>query len=385
MRKRLVSIILLFLILLSMSLGVYAVEDLKVNAKAALLMDASTGSIIYNLNENDRVAPASITKIMTLLLGMEAIEKGRISLTDEVMISEHASTIKGSTVFLDAGEVQIAENLFRAIAIRSANDAAVALAEHIAGSEEIFVRMMNDKAKALGMINTNFANASGWPNNNHYISAYDVALMSRELLKYSKAQEWLTTYMYDMTVGKKKSSIQTMVNTNKLIKEYEGANGVKTGSTNEAGFCLSAAAKRGNLQLIAVIMGSNNSKTRFDEAKRMLDYGFANYESVTIGNKGDIIAILPVEKGKIQEIELMLETDCYILLPKGSKGNINKELVLPDYVDAPIAAGDEVGELIVSMDGKEVDKIKLVSKSSIEKVNFFNMFDRTFRSYLKGR
>lgn len=385
MRKRLVSIILLFLILLSMSLGVYAVEDLKVNAKAALLMDASTGSIIYNLNENDRVAPASITKIMTLLLGMEAIEKGRISLTDEVMISEHASTIKGSTVFLDAGEVQIAENLFRAIAIRSANDAAVALAEHIAGSEEIFVRMMNEKAKALGMINTNFANASGWPNNNHYISAYDVALMSRELLKYSKAQEWLTTYMYDMTVGKKKSSIQTMVNTNKLIKEYEGANGVKTGSTNEAGFCLSAAAKRGNLQLIAVIMGSNNSKTRFDEAKRMLDYGFANYESVTIGNKGDIIAILPVEKGKIQEIELMLETDCYILLPKGSKGNINKELVLPDYVDAPIAAGDEVGELIVSMDGKEVDKIKLVSKSSIEKVNFFNMFDRTFRSYLKGR
>lgn len=368
-----------------MSLGVYAVEDLKVNAKAALLMDASTGSIIYNLNENDRVAPASITKIMTLLLGMEAIEKGRISLTDEVMISEHASTIKGSTVFLDAGEVQIAENLFRAIAIRSANDAAVALAEHIAGSEEIFVRMMNEKAKALGMINTNFANASGWPNNNHYISAYDVALMSRELLKYSKAQEWLTTYMYDMTVGKKKSSIQTMVNTNKLIKEYEGANGVKTGSTNEAGFCLSAAAKRGNLQLIAVIMGSNNSKTRFDEAKRMLDYGFANYESVTIGNKGDIIAILPVEKGKIQEIELMLETDCYILLPKGSKGNINKELVLPDYVDAPIAAGDEVGELIVSMDGKEVDKIKLVSKSSIEKVNFFNMFDRTFRSYLKGR
>lgn len=368
-----------------MSLDVYAVEDLKVNAKSAILLDASTGAIIYSLNENDRLAPASITKIMTLLLGMEAVEKGRISLEDEVMVSEHASSIKGSTVYLEAGEIQIAEELFKAIAIRSANDAAVALAEHIAGSEDIFVRMMNERAKALGMNNTNFANASGWPNDTHYISAYDVALMSKELLKYNKAQEWLTTYMYDMTVGKKKSSVQTMVNTNRLIKEYEGANGVKTGSTNEAGFCLSASAKRGDLQLIAVVMGSNNSKNRFDEAKRMLDYGFANYESITIGKKGDIVAKLPIEKGKIQEIELMLPRDCNILLPKGSKGNVSKELVLPDYVDAPIEAGEMVGELIVSVDGKEVDKIKLVSKSNIEKANFLNILSRTLKSYLQGR
>lgn len=385
LKKRLVSIILLFLILIPMSLGTYAVEDLNINAKSAILMDASTGAIIYKLNENDRLAPASITKIMTLLLGVEAVEKGRISLQDEVRISEHASSIKGSTVFLEAGEMQVVEELFKAIAIRSANDASVALSEHIAGSEDSFVRMMNERAKDLGMNNTHFANASGWPNDSHYISAHDVAIMSKELLKHSIAHEWLTTYMYDMTVGKRKNSVQTMVNTNRLIKEYEGANGIKTGSTNEAGFCLAASAKRGNLQLVAVVMGVNNSRVRFDEAMRMLDYGFANYESIAIGNKGDIIESLPVEKGKIQELDLMLARDSYILLPKGDKGNISKEISLPEFVPAPIGAGDVIGELIVRLDNKEVDRVELVSKSSIDKANLFNILNRTLKSYLQGR
>ncbi len=386
MKRRLVSIILLLLILIfSIPLGVYADMDLKVNAKSALLMDVNTGAIIYKLNENDRLAPASITKIMTLLLGIEAVNSGRIKLTDKVMVSEHASRMGGSQVYLEAGETQTVEDLFKAIAVRSANDAAVAIAEHIAGSEEIFVKMMNDKAKALGMKDTNFVNSSGLPDESHYISAFDVALMSKALLKHSKVNEWLTIYMHDLAVGKNKSSIQTMVNTNRLIKEYEGATGIKTGSTNEAGFCLSASAKRGNLQLIAVVMGANNSQTRFDEAKRMLDYGFANYDSITIGKKGDIIATLPIEKGKMQEAELMLSRDSYILLPKGEKGNITKDLVLPDIIDAPILAGDEVGELVVSIDGKEVDKIKLVSKTNIEKANVFNMLNRTIKSYLRGR
>ncbi len=386
MNRRLVSIILLLLILItSIPVVVNADIDLKVNAKSAILMDVNTGAIIYKLNEHDRLAPASITKIMTLLLGMEAVDSGRIKLTDKVMVSEHASSIKGSTVFLEAGEIQTVEDLFKAIAIRSANDAAVALAEYIAGSEDIFVKMMNEKAKELGMENTEFHNASGMPVENHYISAFDVALMSKELIKHEKIHEWLTTYMTDMQVGKKKISIQTMVNTNKLIKEYQGANGIKTGSTNEAGFCLSASAKRGNLQLIAVVMGANNSNTRFDEAKRMLDYGFANYDSITIGNKGDIAATLPVEKGKVLEAELMLSRDSYILLPKGEKGNITKDLYLPDNLDAPISAGDEIGELVVSIDGKEVDRVKLISKTNIEKANFFNMLNRTINSYLRGR
>lgn len=348
-------------------------------------MDVNTGAIIYKLNENDRLAPASITKIMTLLLGMEAVDSGRIKFTDKVMVSEHASKVKGSTVFLQAGETQIVEDLFRAIAIRSANDAAVTLAEHIAGSEDIFVKMMNEKAKTLGMENTQFRNASGMPIDDHYISAYDVALMSKELLKHEKVHEWLTTYMTEMKVGKNKSSTQVMVNTNRLIKEYDGATGVKTGSTNEAGFCLSASAKRGNLELIAVVMGVDNSKLRFDEAKRMLDYGFANYDSVAIGKKGDIIATLPVEKGKMQEADLMLSRDSHILLPKGEKDEVTKDIILPDILDAPILAGEEVGEMIISVGGKEVDRVKLVSKTNVEKANLFNMLNKTIKNYLNIR
>lgn len=383
MRKKLVSIILLFFILIPLP-RVHAFEDLNINAKSAILMDANTGEIIYKLNEHDRLPPASITKIMTLLLAIEAVESGRISLEDEVMISEHASGIKGSTVFLDPGEIQVVEELFKAVAIRSANDAAVALAEYVAGSEEIFVRMMNERAKELGMENTNFANASGWPNDSHYVSAYDVAIMSRELMKHEVVLEWLTTYMYDMTVGKNKKSTQTMVNTNRLIKEYEGANGIKTGSTNEAGFCLAASAKRGNLQLISVILGANNSRLRFDESMRMLDYGFANFESIAIGSKGDVIASMPVEKGKVQKVDLILSRNSHILLPKGEKGNIEKELVLPDFVPAPISSGDVVGELIVKVDGQEVDRVELVAKSDIGKANILNMLNRTIKRYLQG-
>ncbi|MDR7856166.1 D-alanyl-D-alanine carboxypeptidase family protein [Tissierella sp.] len=385
MKRKLLSIILLLLIIFPISTEAYAVEDLKINAKSALLMDVNTGEIIYSLNENDRLAPASITKIMTLLLAIEAVDSGRISLKDEVVISKHASGMGGSQVYLEAGEIQIVEDLFKATSIRSANDAAVALAEFIAGSEEIFVNKMNDRAKSLGMKNTYFVNASGLPNENHYTSAYDVALMSRELLKHDKVHDWLTIYMYDLAVGKTKSGIQTMVNTNRMIKEYEGTTGIKTGSTNEAGYCLSSSAKRGNLELISVVMGADNSKNRFNEAKKMLDYGFANYDSVSIGKKGDTIATLPVEKGKLQEVEIILEKDIYVLLPKGEQGNIEKEIILPDQLDAPIIVGDEAGTLVLLLNGKEVDRIKLVSKSTIEKANLINILGRTINGYLNGR
>ena len=348
-------------------------------------MEVNTGEIIYKLNEHERLAPASITKIMTMLLGVEALNSGRISLNDKVIISNHASRMGGSQVYLEAGETQTVEDLFRAIAIRSANDASVALAEHIAGSEEIFVKMMNEKAKELGMENTHFANASGLPNENHYVSAYDVAIMSKELLKYPIVNEWLTTYMYDLKVGRNKNSIQTMVNTNRLVKEYEGTTGIKTGSTNEAGFCISASAKRGDLELIAVVLGSKTSQIRFDEAKRMLDYGFANFESINIGKKGDIVATLPVEKGKLYEVDIMLERDSFVLLPKGESGNIEKDVVLPDIIKSPMSAGDVVGELIIRLNGKEIDRVNLVIKSEVEKANLLNILNRTIKSYLKGR
>lgn len=383
--KRKLAPIILILLIFTNFLGVYANADLKVDAKAAILMEVNTGEIIYKLNEHERLAPASITKIMTMLLGVEALNSGRISLNDKVIISNHASRMGGSQVYLEAGETQTVEDLFRAIAIRSANDASVALAEHIAGSEEIFVKMMNEKAKELGMENTHFANASGLPNENHYVSAYDVAIMSKELLKYPIVNEWLTTYMYDLKVGRNKNSVQTMVNTNRLVKEYEGTTGIKTGSTNEAGFCISASAKRGDLELIAVVLGSKTSQIRFDEAKRMLDYGFANFESINIGKKGDIVATLPVEKGKLYEVDIMLERDSFVLLPKGESGNIEKDVVLPDIIKSPMSAGDVVGELIIRLNGKEIDRVNLVIKSEVEKANLLNILNRTIKSYLKGR
>lgn len=381
--KRILSwILLISIICLGISTDVFAEGELNIKARSAVLMDYNTRKVIYEQDAHKEVPPASITKIMTLLLTMEAIESGKITLNDEVRISAHAAGMGGSQLWLEEGEIQIVEDLIKAVAIRSANDASVALAEHIAGSEEVFVKMMNDKAKELGMNNTNFANASGLPNQNHYTSAYDVAIMSAELLKHEGIHKWLTTYMDEMLVGKNKDKVQSLVNTNKLIKEYQGTTGVKTGSTSEAGHCLAASAKRNNLHLIAVVMGSDTSKIRFDESMRLLDYGFANYDSVAIGRKGDVIGKIKVHKGKANYLEAVLERDSYLLLPKGKSGNITKEIVLPDFVEGPIEEGKELGKLIVKVDGEEMDIIRLVSNVSIEKASFKDILIKTIRNFI---
>lgn len=380
--RRIISTILLLIIWFTIPSIAFAEDELNIQAKSALLMDYHTEEVIYEKNPHEKLPPASVSKIMTLLLGMEALETGKINLTDQVRISSHAAGMGGSQLWLEEGETQTVEDLFKSIAIRSANDASVALAEHIAGSEEIFVKMMNEKAKSLGMKNTNFMNASGLPDENHYVSAYDVALMSVELLKHKQIHNWLTVYMDEILVGKKKDKVQSLVNTNRLIKEYEGTTGIKTGSTKEAGFCLAASAKRGNLQLIAVIMGSETSKIRFDEAMRLLDYGFANYDSITIGKKGDVLGKVEVHKGDIPYTEAVLEKDSYILLPKGEKGNISKEILLPEFLESPINEGQEIGQMIVKLDGGEVDRIKLVSKTKVDKAGFKEMFKKTFRNFL---
>lgn len=385
MNRRILCIILILIINLVVSMRTLAEDDpLNINAKSAVLMDYNTKEILYEKNPQEKVYPASLTKIMTLILGMEALESGKISLNDEVRISAHAASMGGSQLWLEEGETQTVENLFKAITIRSANDAAVALAEYIAGSEEVFVKMMNEKAKELGMNNTNFMNASGLHHENHYTTAYDVALMSAELLKHEKIHDWLTVYMDEMLVGKKKDKVQSLVNTNRLIKEYEGTTGIKTGSTSQAGYCLSASAKRGNLHLIAVIMGSDTSKIRFEESKRLLDYGFANYDSVTIGRKGDSIGKVLVQKGTSQYLEAVLERDAYLLLPKGQSKEIAKEIVLPDYVNAPIKTGDVIGKLIIKIEGQEVDRVNLVAKNDVERATIKDMFFKVFINYIKN-
>lgn len=385
MNRRILCIILILIINLVVPMRTLAEDDpLNINAKSAVLMDYNTKEILYEKNPQEKVYPASLTKIMTLILGMEALESGKISLNDEVRISAHAASMGGSQLWLEEGETQTVENLFKAITIRSANDAAVALAEYIAGSEEVFVKMMNEKAKELGMNNTNFMNASGLHHENHYTTAYDVALMSAELLKHEKIHDWLTVYMDEMLVGKKKDKVQSLVNTNRLIKEYEGTTGIKTGSTSQAGYCLSASAKRGNLHLIAVIMGSDTSKIRFEESKRLLDYGFANYDSVTIGRKGDSIGKVLVQKGTSQYLEAVLERDAYLLLPKGQSKEIAKEIVLPDYVNTPIKTGDVIGKLIIKIEGQEVDRVNLVAKNDVERATIKDMFFKVFINYIKN-
>lgn len=382
LKRRIISIGL-FVIFMFNSLIAYG--DLNISSKSALLMDYSTGKIIYAENEHEKLAPASLTKIMTLLIAMESLDKDRIKLDDKVYISNHAASIKGSTAFLDEGESQTVENLIKAVAIRSANDASVALAEHILGSEESFVKHMNERAGQLGMNNTNFTNASGWPDTNLYSTAYDVALMSRELIKHENIRKYLTIYMEDLAVGKSKSSIQNMVNTNRLIKDYQGAIGIKTGSTNEAGHCVSGAAIRDNLHLIAVIMGAKTSKIRFDEAKSLLDYGFANFESLEIGRSGDIIATIGVEKGSADFLDIKLERDSLVLLAKGKKGNLDKEFNYPESIKAPIKSGQVIGEMIVTIDGTEVDRVNLVSSIEVKSGSYLRILKKTISNYITGK
>lgn len=378
--------LLCFLLTLLLSFtSVFTYADIDIKGKSALLMDYSTGDIIYAMNEHTKLSPASITKIMTLILVMESLSSSRINLEDRVIISEHASKMTGTSIYLDAGEVQTVENLIKAVCVRSANDASVALAEHIAGSEEGFVKLMNEKSKFLGMENTFFSNASGLPVDNHYSTAYDIALMSSELIKHDEIFDYLTIYMEDIIVGKSKTSTQTMVNTNRLVKDYEGTNGIKTGFTNEAKHCISASAKKGDLQLIAVVMAAEDSKTRFTEAMRLLDYGFANYESINVGKKGEIISKIPIEKGSDLNLDLVLKSDSYLLLSKDKPANITKSIEVPEFLNAPIDKGNKIGELIILSDGKEVDRIDLVAKSPIEKASIITLFKRTVKSFIKDK
>lgn len=385
MKKIFSKIIAIFLVAIIFAFSInpsYGEGNFDIEAKSAILMDFSTGEIIYEKNSNEKLPPASVSKIMVLLLAMESLEKGEINLDDEVTISGNAESMGGSQVFLEEGEIQKVEDLIKAICLRSANDASVALSEHISGSEEGFVKLMNKRAKELEMKNTNFANATGLPNENHYTSAYDIAIMSRELLKHPKIHDWLTLWMSDMKVGKNKKTTQGLVNTNRLIRFYDGANGIKTGSTQEAGFCLSASAKKGNLQLISVVLGCENSKTRFNESAKLLDYGFSNYDSVGIGKKGDMIGKVKVDKGNKETVDVVLEKDCFILIPREiSSSNVEKEILLPESLTGPIEAGTKVGEIILKVDGKQVDKINLISKDEIKKANIFDMIKKMLKVF----
>ena len=336
--------------------------DLGLNAKSAILMEESTGNILYESNPDERLPIASVTKVMTMLLIMEAVDSGKISLDDMVTVSENAMSYGGSTMFLETGEQLTVNDMLKGIAVASANDGCVAMAEHLAGSESAFVDMMNEKAKELGMENTHFMNTNGLDEEDHYSSARDVAIMSRELMKHETIFNYTSIWMDTLRGGKFQ-----LANTNKLIRFYDGANGLKTGSTSKALCCLSAAAKRNDMQLIAVVLGAPTSAERFASAKSLLDYGFANYAVNTQITAGDEVQKIAVEKGVDKEVGVVAGDSCSTLVKKGQEDNITKEIKIDETITAPIEAGQKIGTMTISRDGEVIADIDLNASSTVEK------------------
>ena len=336
--------------------------DLGLNAKSVILMEESTGNILYENNPDERLPIASVTKVMTMLLIMEAVDSGKINLDDMVTVSENAMSYGGSTMFLETGEQLTVNDMLKGIAVASANDGCVAMAEHLAGSESAFVDMMNEKAKELGMENTHFMNTNGLDEDDHYSSARDVAIMSRELMKHETIFNYTSIWMDTLRGGKFQ-----LANTNKLIRFYDGANGLKTGSTSKALCCLSAAAKRNDMQLIAVVLGAPTSAERFASAKSLLDYGFANYAVNTQITAGDEVQKIEVEKGVDKEVDVVAGDSCSTLVKKGQEDNITKEIKIDETITAPIEAGQKIGTMTISRDGEVIADIDLNASSAVEK------------------
>ncbi len=332
-------------------------------------MNKIVGQVLYEHNAHQQLRPASVTKIMTILLTMEALDEGRISLDTKIPCSEEASSMGGSQIWLDTTETLTVHEMLKAICVVSANDCTVAMAEFLGGSTNSFVDMMNAKAKELGMNDTCFKNCHGLDEDGHVTSSYDIALMSRELLlKHPTIKNYTTIYMDSLRDGKSE-----LVNTNKLVRNYSGCTGLKTGSTSLALFNLSASATRDNFSLIAVIMKGPTSQKRFTEAQKLLDYGFNNYTYKDFGTKGDVVQTIHVNKGLSSEVEVCLEKSSYALLKKEKLTQINQEIILQDNIKAPISAGQKLGEVRLISNGEVINTINLVAKNDVKCFSFWNM------------
>lgn len=361
--------------------AVYLTENTKssvsVIAKSAVLMDVNTGTLLYSMNENEKLYPASVTKIMSMLLVCEAISQGRIALNQSVTISESAAGKGGSQIWLEPGETMTVHELLKATAVYSANDACCALGELIAGSEEAFVDMMNKKAASLGMKNTHFDNCSGLDDDTdtHLTTAYDVALMSRALLNYDFITDYTTIWMDSLRDGKTQ-----LVNTNKLVRYYSGATGLKTGTTEKAGCCVSASAKRDGLHLISVVMGADNSADRFNGARTMLDWGFANFEIYTPSVDASLLTPVRVAHGVLQHVNVSCNNPPEMLLNKGQSSAVSQSITLPEETEAPVAGGDVLGKISFILDGKIISESDIIASVSSEKITFSSALQLILRS-----
>ena len=373
--------LLLLLGLLILPIKVLAEEDfaLAPSSKSAILIEASTGEVIYENNADEKLNPASMTKMMSMLLIIEAIENGTITWDQEVTVSENASSMGGSQILLETGEKMSVEDLFKGVAISSGNDAVVALAETVAGTEDAFISMMNDRAKELGLKNTNFKTPHGLDEANHYSSARDMALIAKELVKHEKVLEF--TSVYEDYLRENTDRKIWLVNTNKLVRFYEGVDGLKTGYTKEAGYCLTATAEKDGMRIIAVVMGEPDSKTRNTEVSEMLDYAFAQYKTEDLLNQ-DIIGTYEVDKGKDRYVNVIPETKVTVLKKKSEeKGNATYEVNL-DTLKAPLKKGEVVGKLKVKENGKLVRTINLITEKEVKKANIFELYTQNLNDII---
>ncbi len=357
----------------------HRIEDVITHAQSALLMDADSGTILLEKNKDQQLPLASITKIMTMLLIMEAIEQGKITYTELVSTSEYAASMGGSQIFLKAGEEMSVKDMLKGIALASGNDASVAMAEKLAGSEALFVDMMNERATQLKMNNTHFANCNGLPKENHYSTAQDIAIMSRVLLKHKEITSF--TGMYQDYLRKDQLQPFWLVNTNKLVRFYQGADGLKTGYTQEAKFCLSATAKRDNFRIIAVVMGEPNTTTRNHEVSQLFDYAFAQYQSYPVIHKGDRLGDVPIANGEIAELPIMAIDDYGLLMNKGeSTANVRFELQIDAFVIAPLHEGQPIGKLVIYHNDLVKREVSVTSPVSVAKASWWTLCKRKVRN-----
>lgn len=404
MKEKISFFILLVIILCSISLPSFSINDytwtivnpaievssadsetsmqdgnfLNLDSASAILIEQNSGQILYEHNIHEKLHPASVTKVMSLLLIMEALDSGKISLDTQIPCSTNAANMGGSQIWLDTTETLSVNDMLKAIAVVSANDCVTAMAEYLGGTEENFVQMMNDKAKELGMNDTTFKNCHGLDEDEHLTSAYDIALMSRELLvKHPAITNYSTIWTDTLRDGK-----SALSNTNKLVRNYAGCTGLKTGSTSLALFNLSASATRDGLSLIAVIMKAPTSALRFSNAIKLLDYGFTNYSYKSFANRGDFIRQISVTKGIDSIANVVYETSPSFLVKKGEESKITYELNLPDTVSAPISKGQQLGTITYYSDGAKLDTVNLISDSTINKISFISMIKHISYNWL---
>lgn len=371
------KIILVILLMFSFLLPVNAAE-MEISAKSAILIDQNTGKVLYKKNENEKLAMASMTKIMSLLLIMEKIDEGVIKYDDIVEISQEASSMGGSQIFLNSGDKYKVKDLLKGVAMASANDAVVALAEKTYGSKESFIEAMNKKAEELNLKNTHFVNVHGLDDENHYSSSYDMAIMAKELLKHEKILDY--TKVYEEYLQKPDGSQIWLVNTNKLVRFYDGVDGLKTGYTAKAGYCLTATAKKNNLRLISVVMGEESIEKRSQDTVKLLNYGFNTYKVNLIKDKKETLGKVKVEKGKIEYVDVVLVNDAIELLNVNDKVSKYNFKINIEKIVAPVKKGNVIGKVqILNEEGKIINEVDITVKEDVQKANIWDLFLRNLR------